>query len=119
VGSPQKFNKEMLESTRLLEMFDGSISILSDTETAFKFEDTILACTIFSRDDVLDEINKDADNNISTFIRENLDFIHETLYILSMFRKLERVADQSKNIAEEISFYVEAKVLKHDKKAKR
>jgi len=27
--------------------------------------------------------------------------------------KLERIGDQSKNIAEEIIFYIEAKVLKH------
>jgi phosphate transport system protein len=37
----------------------------------------------------------------------------EALYILSIIRKLERVGDQSKNIAEEIIFYVEAKILKH------
>jgi phosphate transport system protein len=30
-----------------------------------------------------------------------------------MIRKLERVGDQCKNIAEEIIFYIEAKVLKH------
>lgn len=118
VASPQKFNNEMLEATQLLEMFDGSISILTDTQTAFEFEDTILARTIFSRDDILDEINKNADAGVSKYIRENLDYISEALYILSMIRKLERVGDQSKNIAEEIIFYVEAKVLKHDKKAK-
>ena len=42
-----------------------------------------------------------------------LDNINEALYVLSIIRKLERVGDQSKNIAEEIIFYVEAKVLKH------
>jgi phosphate transport system protein len=39
----------------------------------------------------------------------------EALFILSIIRKLERVGDQSKNIAEEIIFYVEAKILKHAK----
>lgn len=116
--SPQKFNTEILESTELVEMFDGAISILTDTQTAFEFENTILARTIFSRDEVLDEINKKADRNIANCIRKNLDNIPEALYILSMIRKLERVGDQSKNIAEEIIFYIEAKVLKHDKKAK-
>jgi phosphate transport system protein len=45
--------------------------------------------------------------------------VEQALHILSTVRKLERVGDQSKNIAEEIIFYVEAKVLKHmgDKKA--
>ncbi len=118
VASPQKFNAKMLESTRLVEMFDGSISILTDTQTAFEFEDTILARTIFSRDDVLDEINRNADDGATKYIRENLDTIPEALYIISIIRKLERVGDQSKNIAEEIIFYVEAKVLKHNKKAK-
>lgn len=117
VDSPQKFNKDMLDSSQLLEMYDGSISILTDTQTAFEFENTILARTIFSRDEILDEINKKADTNISNYIRKNLDNIPEALYILSMIRKLERVGDQSKNIAEEIIFYVEAKVLKHNKKS--
>lgn len=115
VDSPNKFNMDMLKTSQLLEMYDGSISILTDTQTAFDFEDTTLARTIFSRDEVLDEINKKADANISDFIRKNLDNIPESMYILSIIRKLERVGDQSKNIAEEIIFYVEAKVLKHNK----
>jgi phosphate transport system protein len=35
------------------------------------------------------------------------------MYLLSIIRKLERVGDQAKNMAEEIVFYIEAKVLKH------
>ncbi len=113
VDSPVKFNRQVLESTRLIEMFEGSISILTDTQVAFEFENTLLARTIFSRDEILDEINKNADDNISVYIKEDLNNISEALYIVSIIRKLERVGDQSKNIAEEIIFYVEAKVLKH------
>jgi phosphate transport system protein len=116
--SPKKFNSELLETSELLKMFENALSILSDTQTAFEFENTILARTIFSRDEILDEINKKADVNVSNYIRKYPDDILEALYILSMIRKLERVGDQSKNIAEEIIFYIEAKVLKHDKKAK-
>lgn len=113
VDSPVKFNMEVLKSTQLIEMFEGSISILTDAQVAFEFENTLLARTIFSRDEVLDGINRRADAHISDYIRENLNNINEALYILSIIRKLERVGDQSKNIAEEIIFYVEAKVLKH------
>jgi phosphate transport system protein len=113
VEAPVKFNKKVLEGTQLIKMFEDSISILTDTQVAFEFENTLLARTIFSRDDVLDEINKNADANISVYIKENFENISEALYILSIIRKLERVGDQSKNIAEEIIFYVEAKVLKH------
>lgn len=113
VDAPAKFNKDILESTQLIQMYDGSISILTDTQVAFEFENTLLARTIFSRDDALDEINKKADESISNYIKSNLEGINEALYILSIIRKLERVGDQSKNIAEEIIFYFEAKVLKH------
>ena len=113
VDLPVKFNMEALESTQLLQMYTDSLGILTDAQVAFEFENTLLARTIFSRDDVLDQINKRADDKISKYIRDNPDNINEALYILSIIRKLERVGDQSKNIAEEIIFYVEAKVLKH------
>ena len=38
------------------------------------------------------------------------------LNLMSVIRKLERVGDLQANIAEEIIFYVDAEVLKHDKK---
>jgi len=113
VDSPAKYNMEILESAGVIKMFEDSISIFKDTRVAFEFENTLLARTIFSRDDILDEINKKADDNISKFIIKDPGVISQSLYILSIIRKLERVGDQSKNIAEEIIFYVEAKVLKH------
>ena len=112
-NSSVKFNKDFLESSRLIEMYNSCINMLTDAQSAFEFENTILARTIFSRDEVLDTINRKAEDNISKYIREDLNNIPESLYILSIIRKLERVGDQSKNIAEEIIFYVEAKVLKH------
>lgn len=113
VESPVKYNTEIMEAVEIIKMFEDSISILTDARVAFEFENTLLARTIFSRDDILDDINKKADGNISKFIRNDANLISQSLYILSIIRKLERVGDQSKNIAEEIIFYVEAKVLKH------
>jgi len=113
VESPVKFDKEILASTEVIKMYEDSIGILTDTRVSFEFENTLLARTIFSRDDILDDINKRADENISKFIRNDPEVISQALYILSIIRKLERVGDQSKNIAEEIIFYVEAKVLRH------
>jgi phosphate transport system protein len=115
VESPVKFDKGMLESTQVLRMFDDSIDILTDTQAAFENDNTLLARTIFTRDEVLDEINKNSDEIIAQYINTNLTKINQALYVLSIIRKLERVGDQSKNIAEEIIFFVEAKVLKHQK----
>lgn len=109
------FDKKLLDVTQALKMFDISIAMLSDVLTAFDKEDTSLARSIFKQDELLDEINRSANAVVMDYIRKNPDNIEQGLYVLSTIRKLERVGDQAKNIAEEIIFYVEAKVLKHKK----
>ena len=113
VESSVNFDVKALESTSLLRMYDEAVNIFIDTRTAFEKEDTVLARSIFKRDDVLDAINENAPNTIGEIIKADMNSMPESLYMLSIIRKLERVGDQSKNIAEEIIFYVEAKILKH------
>jgi phosphate transport system protein len=119
VDSSVNFDLAALESTSLIRMYDEAINILIDTRTAFEKEDTIMARSIFKRDDVLDDINDNAPITIANVIKADKNSLPEALYILSIIRKLERVGDQSKNIAEEIIFYVEAKILKHSESGKQ
>jgi phosphate transport system protein len=42
----------------------------------------------------------------------------DALYLFSIVKKLERVGDQAKNIANEIIFHTEAKMLHHKKRKK-
>jgi phosphate transport system protein len=113
VNAPGEFDEQLLALTEILRMYEEANDMLEDVLNAFTNEDTKLARTIFKRDEMLDEINRKADSAVAGFIRTNPDKIEQGLYILSTIRKLERVGDQSKNIAEEIIFYCEAKVLKH------
>ena len=119
VDSSVNYELTSLESTSLVRMYDEAINILTDTRTAFESEDTVLARSIFKRDDVLDAINDNAPVTVASLIKADITAVNEALYILSIIRKLERVGDQSKNIAEEIIFYVEAKILKHSGSLKR
>jgi len=105
--------KDLLEATRMMEMFDTSIEILEEVRLAFENEDTRLARSVFKKDELLDEINMNANQAVAEFIKNHPDRINQSLYLLSSIRKLERVGDQCKNISEEIIFYIEAKVLKH------
>ncbi len=105
--------KELVESTRIVEMFEIANAMILDVMNAFDKEDTSLARSVFKKDEILDEINEQANTSVADFIRSHQDRINQSLYTLSAIRKLERVGDQCKNIAEEIIFYVEAKVLKH------
>ena len=119
IDSTVNFDVALLEKSQVLRMYEESVNILMDTRTAFEKEDTILARSIFKRDDVLDAINIGAPENIGNIIKDDIKNLDEALYILSIIRKLERVGDQSMNIAEEIIFYVEAKILKHQESQNR
>ena len=113
VDSSVNFDVAAMESTSMIRMYDEAVNILIDARVAFEKEDTVLARSIFKRDDVLDDINDNAPVTIADVIKKDMNSIPEALYILSVIRKLERIGDHSKNIAEEIIFYVEAKILKH------
>lgn len=107
------FDKKLLEITRVVEMYEAATSMLEDTMQAFDKEDTSFARGVFHKDEMLDDINASAASIVAEYIRNNPDKIEQALYILSTIRKLERLGDQTKNISEEIIFYIEALVLKH------
>jgi phosphate transport system protein len=111
-----KVDKETLKETRILEMFDVCIDMLSEALEAFENEDNIKARNAFVKDDILNEANKKATSTIAKLIEKSPKKIEDMLNLLSVIRKLERVGDQTKNISEEIIFYIEAMVLKHKKK---
>lgn len=113
-GGP--FSEEILKATQIVEMYQESLAMLEDTQVAFEREDTVIARGVFKKDEFLDAINISANELIESYLDEYPKDLDHALYILSIIRKLERVGDQSKNIAEEIIFYLEAKVLKHSNK---
>ena len=113
LSAEKPFNKELLKGTETVNMYDESINILEDTLSAFENEDTALARSIFQKDEFLDKINMNATESTVQYLEAHPEDLHQALYNLSIIRKLERVGDQAKNIAEETIFYVEAKVLKH------
>ncbi|MCW3083360.1 MAG: phoU [Bacteroidetes bacterium] len=113
------FDKKVLEITRVVEMYEAAINMMDEVLEAFDKENTSIARKVFQQDELLDDINLKANNVIADYIRNHPDNIEPALYVLSIIRKLERVGDQAKNMAEEIIFYIEAKVLKHRSKAEK
>ncbi len=107
------FDTNLLEIARVVEMFEAAISMMNEVMDAFDKENTTIARKIFQKDELLDEINNKATSTIASYLVQNKENIEPALYLLSVIRKLERVGDQAKNMAEEIIFYVEAKVIKH------
>ena len=116
IDAEKPLDKKLIEASQLDKMFDEALVVTEDIEKAFSTENTALARSIFKQDEILDAINRAAHKKISAYIKEHPENTEEALHAFSTIRKLERVGDQAKNMAEEIIFYLEAKVLKHSKK---
>lgn len=113
-GDP--FYNDLIAKTHTLEMFEEACDLFDDTLLAFKSNDTQKARDIFRRDEYINDINKKAFLNVIDSIKENPEEIEKYLKMLTLVRRIEKAGDISKNIAEEIIFYLEAKVLRHKEK---
>ncbi len=106
----------LIENTHALQMFEEANDLLVDVMTSFEKEDAELAKNILKRDKVLNQQNDQARAYIIEKIKKDPENVEEYLKMLSIIRKLERAGDQSKAIAKEIIFFVEAKIVKHSGK---
>lgn len=106
-------NEEVISKLNIAEMYSQALSSFQDVSDAFRKENTKLARKVFDKDVLLNEYNKKANTTIEALIKSDPTNTQVYLRALSIVRKLERVGDMSKKIAEEIIFYLEAKVLKH------
>lgn len=113
VDTESAYNEELLNSTKIVEMYHEAILIVEQITLAFEKEDSVIARGIFKRDEFLDVINRSANELIIAHLKSHPQDIDQALNLLSIIRRLERVGDQAENIAEEIIFYIEAKVIKH------
>ena len=104
---------EVIMDTHLQNMIDQVNEMLAQGLEAFENEKSNFAAAIFSEDSKVDEINENAVNIVADYIQKNPDRAYECLQLIGIFRKLERIGDHCANIAEEIFFYIDAKVLKH------
>ncbi|WP_242926569.1 phosphate signaling complex protein PhoU [Pontibacter vulgaris] len=112
------FNPEILEITKAVVMFDEALAMFHDCRVAYKSNNTDQARAMLKRDKTLNKIYRKSESIIAKYLRDNPDSIEEGLTLLSIIKKLERVGDQVTNIAEEIIFYQDAKVVKHKTKKK-
>ena len=108
---------EIITQTNLRAMVEEVKKMLTQGLEAFETEKSTCAASIFSEDSIVDELNDNAAKVIAKYIESNPDRAFECLQLIGAFRKLERLGDHCSNIAEEIFFYLDAKILKHAPKS--
>lgn len=111
VKSP--FPKQAIIDVNIKEMFSQCQSMMENVIEAYEKEDPKIARRVFKQDELLNKINSKASQKIIDNFDKN-DAI-PLFYLISCVRKLERAGDLTKNIAEELIFSIESKVIKHRK----
>lgn len=87
--------------------------MLRDAIDAFVHMDAALARTVLLGDDTIDDLNRQVVKHLVGTMRNRPEEIDQALEFIRVSRNLERVADLTTNIAEEVIFMTEATVVKH------
>jgi phosphate transport system protein len=114
--APGPFPQDLLDAFNIMPAFDRALEMFSLIMDAYRQEDPSLARKVFNLDELLNQHNREATKIAIAKMKSNPEIAEEILYIMGAMRKIERMGDLTKNMAEEIIFYIEAKVLRHIKK---
>ncbi len=75
--------------------------------------DADLARQVGLADDEVDAINREAFNRVTSMIKSHPDDLDSLIALLSVSRYLERIADHASNIAEDVIYLIEGKIIRH------
>jgi phosphate transport system protein len=75
--------------------------------------DVNTALHVWTRDDEADRFFREIIGESIQFMRENQSRIGDTLHLIGAIRNLERIADHATNIAEDVIFMAEGRIVRH------
>ena len=85
---------------------------------AFVARDAELARSVLASDDAVDSLRTACYRELVSFMEQDSHNIQEALALLSVTRNLERIADHSTNIAEDVIFLVKGVDVRHHAEAR-
>jgi phosphate transport system protein len=92
---------------------ETAVSMLHDSLRSFVQQDVALAQSVLGRDDEADELRDGIFRVLLTHMMADPGVIERALGLILVSRCLERIADHATNIAEEVIFVVEGRVVRH------
>ncbi len=111
----KKSNLAILSNFNVNRMLLVAISMMDDIREAVQHDNVEMAKKIARKDDELDETTKKALKVSTKLIKADPKNSTLVLKTYTIIRRLERIGDYIKNIAEEVVFHLDAKVIKHKK----
>ena len=94
-------------------MADLAAGMLREALDAFVRRDAATARNLVRRDDEVDNLNRQVFRELISYMMEDPRTITRAMDLILVARNLERVADLATNVAEEVVFFTEARIIKH------
>jgi phosphate transport system protein len=101
----------------LRQMTDLTNTMVRQSLDAFVQLDVALAKRVCRLDDEVDDYNREIIEQVSDFMKQSPSHVDAGLHLFSAARQLERIADHATNIAEDVVYLVEGKIIRHDPEA--
>lgn len=105
--------KKMNTFQNFNDMEQMVLKMVQETIDAFTSGDVELARKVIESDDEVDSLNRKIIGKLVSHLRENADDADACVALLLITRNLERIGDLCTNIAEDVIYYVEGKIVKH------
>jgi phosphate transport system protein len=103
-----------LHTTRLEEMARIARIMVSDSLEAFMNSNAELALRVLASDDVVDNLGRQIFTTLVAAMRDDQSLIDPGAHMLILTHHIERMADHATNIAEDVIFLVDARLVKHN-----
>ena len=97
----------------LAELAEKSIAMLRDALDAFVRGDAEAARRLVRRDDEVDALNRQLFAELMRRMIADPQQVERSMTLVLVGRNLERIADLATNVAEEVVFIAEARIIKH------
>lgn len=110
---------DSIQSPTTVELIDFSsikesvLGMVRDCIRAFTSGDVDLARSILRRDDEVDEMNRSIIRSLASHLKTHPEDADRCMALLLITRNLERIGDLSTNVAEDVVYYIEGKIIKH------
>lgn len=90
-----------------------ALEMFKDALDAFVNHDPAKARAVIPRDKEVDAINKQLHRELASYMVERPATISRCLKLMAISKRLERIADHAKNVAEEVVYLYEARDIRH------
>ena len=105
--------RSLIDRVGALEMIATARNMLTSVLDAFIHNDSEEARGVFEKENIVDNLNRQTFYNLIDEMKSDPVMIEPAAHLMALLRHIERLADHATNIAEDVIFVAEAKMMRH------